>query len=144
MSSVKVFAPATIGNIGPGFDVLGLAIQGMGDTVEAREIPGNEIIIEYIQEVDHNISTDPLKNTASIAAHKVLKTLGIVQGVSLRIRKGFLIPNLLFLFVAILPFTSPTGTIGISLCSMTIRFTILPFTNIRATIGISHCCMTML
>ena len=35
MKSVKVFAPATIGNIGPGFDVLGLAIKGIGDIVEA-------------------------------------------------------------------------------------------------------------
>ena len=28
-----VFAPATIGNVGPGFDVLGLAVEGIGDTV---------------------------------------------------------------------------------------------------------------
>ena len=46
MKSVKVFAPATIGNIGPGFDVLGLAIQGIGDIVEAKEIAGNDLIIE--------------------------------------------------------------------------------------------------
>ena len=38
MNSVKVFSPASIGNIGPGFDVLGLAIDGLGDTVEARKI----------------------------------------------------------------------------------------------------------
>ena len=30
MSNVKVFAPATIGNIGPGFDVLGLDISPLG------------------------------------------------------------------------------------------------------------------
>ena len=34
--SVRVFAPATIGNIGPGFDVLGLAIKGISDIVEAK------------------------------------------------------------------------------------------------------------
>ena len=38
MEWIKVFAPATIGNIGPGFDVLGLAVQQMGDIVEARKI----------------------------------------------------------------------------------------------------------
>jgi homoserine kinase len=37
MEKIRVFAPATIGNIGPGFDVLGLAIQGLGDIVEARK-----------------------------------------------------------------------------------------------------------
>jgi len=29
----RVFAPGTIGNVGPGFDVLGLAVDGIGDTV---------------------------------------------------------------------------------------------------------------
>lgn len=29
---VKVFLPRTLGNIGPGFDVLGLAISGMGNS----------------------------------------------------------------------------------------------------------------
>jgi homoserine kinase len=37
MEWIKVFSPATIGNIGPGFDVLGLAIKGIGDVVEARK-----------------------------------------------------------------------------------------------------------
>jgi hypothetical protein len=30
------FAPATVSNLGPGFDLLGLAIEGIGDTVTAR------------------------------------------------------------------------------------------------------------
>ena len=88
MNKVKIFAPATIGNIGPGFDVLGLAIQGLGDTVEAWEIPGNDLIIEDIQNADHDISTNPLKNTAGIAAQAALSLLGIRQGVSLNIIKG--------------------------------------------------------
>ena len=88
MTSVKVYAPATIGNIGPGFDVLGLAIQGLGDTVEAHEISGNKLIIENIQDADHDIPTDPLKNTSGIAAQKILNLLKINQGVSLNITKG--------------------------------------------------------
>jgi len=88
LNSVKVFAPATIGNIGPGFDVLGLAIQGLGDIVEAKEISNNELIIEDIQNADHNISTNPLKNTAGIAAQEVLNLLEIKRGVSIKISKG--------------------------------------------------------
>ena len=38
MGWIKVFAPASIGNIGPGFDVLGVAISGIGDTIYARKI----------------------------------------------------------------------------------------------------------
>ena len=88
MNSVKVFAPATIGNIGPGFDVLGLAIEGMGDIVKARNISGNKLIIENILNSDHDISLDPTKNTAGIAAQKALDLLNIKSGVSLEIIKG--------------------------------------------------------
>lgn len=88
MNSVKVFSPASIGNIGPGFDVLGLAIDGLGDTVEAREISGNEVVIENIFNADHDISNDPDKNTAGIAAKETLRALGIKNGVGLTLTKG--------------------------------------------------------
>ncbi|MAX31001.1 MAG: homoserine kinase, partial [Candidatus Marinimicrobia bacterium] len=83
MNSVKVFSPASIGNIGPGFDVLGLAIDGLGDTVEAREISGNEVVIDNIFNADHDISNDPDKNTAGIAAKETLRALGKKNGVGL-------------------------------------------------------------
>ena len=88
MNSVKVFSPASIGNIGPGFDVLGLAIDGLGDTVVAREISGNEVVIENIFNADHDISNDPDKNTAGIAAKETLRALGIKNGVGLILTKG--------------------------------------------------------
>ena len=31
MEWIKVFAPATVANIGPGFDILGMAVKGLGD-----------------------------------------------------------------------------------------------------------------
>ena len=62
--TIKVFSPATIGNIGPGFDVLGLAVKGMGDIVEVWKSPGDKIIIEEILNADHPISKDPDENTA--------------------------------------------------------------------------------
>ena len=88
MNSVKVFSPASIGNIGPGFDVLGLAIDGLGDTVEAREISGNEVVIENIFNADHDISNNPDKNTAGIAAKETLRALDIKNGVGLTLTKG--------------------------------------------------------
>ena len=57
---VKVFSPATIGNIGPGFAVLGLAVRGMGDFVEVWDISGDEIVIEEILNADHEITKDYL------------------------------------------------------------------------------------
>ena len=32
---VAVFTPGSIGNVGPGLDILGLAVAGAGDTVHA-------------------------------------------------------------------------------------------------------------
>ena len=37
---VKVFAPASIANLGPGFDCLGVALDGPGDTVSVRRRDG--------------------------------------------------------------------------------------------------------
>ena len=86
--TVKVFSPATIGNIGPGFDVLGLAVKGMGDMVEVWKTSGDNIVIEEILNADHDISKDPDKNTAGIAAREVLRLLKIKQGIGMRIEKG--------------------------------------------------------
>ena len=88
MKTVKVFAPATIGNIGPGFDTLGLAIKGLGDIIEAKECPDNNVIIESIENADHDISKDPAKNTAGIAANEALSMMNVNKGVSLKIIKG--------------------------------------------------------
>jgi homoserine kinase len=86
MDWIKVFAPATIGNIGPGFDVLGLAIGGWGDVIEARKTDSGILISEI--ESEHDLPTDPNENTAGIAAQEVLKLLGVDGGVELKIRKG--------------------------------------------------------
>ena len=43
---IRVFAPATVANLGPGFDVLGLALSTPGDVLEAElsDLPGVEIV----------------------------------------------------------------------------------------------------
>ena len=38
MNWIKVFTPATIANIGLGFDVLGLVVKNIGDIVEVKKI----------------------------------------------------------------------------------------------------------
>lgn len=83
---IKVFAPATIGNIGPGFDVLGLSVKYIGDIVEARKIEKGVLISSI--ESDIPLSSDPKENTAGIAAQEVLDTLNITEGVELKIKKG--------------------------------------------------------
>lgn len=92
MNEIKVFAPASIGNIGPGFDVLGLALSAAGDVVEARRISGNKIIISEITGAEKDLPYDADKNTAGIAAKFVLSELrkkGIkTAGIELKLNKG--------------------------------------------------------
>ena len=42
---ITVFAPATVANVGCGFDVLGFALEKPGDEVTVKKIAGTEIII---------------------------------------------------------------------------------------------------
>jgi len=86
MNWIKVFAPASIGNIGPGFDVLGLAIDSLGDTIQARKIDEG-IVISEITGFD-GLPKEADKNTVSIAASEVLKKLGVNKGIEFKIEKG--------------------------------------------------------
>ena len=89
MESVEVIAPATIGNIGPGFDVLGLAVKHLGDRVEAKKgDSGITISLANGNPSWPELSTDPNKNTAGIAARETLKILGVTEGVDLTLYKG--------------------------------------------------------
>ncbi len=85
---IKVFAPASIGNVGPGFDALGLAVAGLGDAIEAEKIPNG---IELSVENGGTLPSDPLKNTAGVAASETLKLIGNPGGVRLKLIKG--LPN---------------------------------------------------
>ncbi|HKT61378.1 MAG TPA: hypothetical protein VJQ46_15090, partial [Gemmatimonadales bacterium] len=68
--SVTAFAPGGVGNIGPGLDVLGLAVAGAGDEVRAewtRE-PG----IQLLDPGDPSLPRDPARHTSALAARAVL------------------------------------------------------------------------
>lgn len=86
MNWIKVFSPATIGNIGPGFDVLGLAVKGLGDIVEARKIDSGIKISSIESKIE--LSNEPTKNTAGISAYEVLKLLDEKGGIEFKIKKG--------------------------------------------------------
>jgi homoserine kinase len=88
LSSVVVFAPGTASNIGPGFDCLGLAFTGMGDTVRATRLDAPGVRVASVS--DERIPTDPLRNTAALGAAAVLKRAGLERegGIELRVEKG--------------------------------------------------------
>ena len=89
---VTAFAPASIGNVGVGFDMLGLALAGVGDRVSARRIDSPGVTVKEVRGLDGELhpylSTNPDHNTASIAAKALWNDYGDDAGVELRIYKG--------------------------------------------------------
>jgi homoserine kinase len=84
---VRAFAPGTVANLGPGLDVLGLAVAGVGDTVTAERTSDREIRI--LSSGHPEISADPPRNTAGIAASLVRERAGGSSiGIALAIEKG--------------------------------------------------------
>ncbi|HEX2908406.1 MAG TPA: homoserine kinase [Phototrophicaceae bacterium] len=83
----EAFAPATVANLGVGFDILGLALQEPGDTVcaEYREEPGAVII--RIEGDGGRLPYEAHKNTACIAAQETLNFLGVSSGAAITIYK---------------------------------------------------------
>jgi len=84
---VTAFAPATVANLGPGFDVLGLAVQSLGDTVSVRRSQVAGVRITQITGDGGVLPKDPAKNTAAVAARAVLHAAGIEAGLEISIEK---------------------------------------------------------
>ena len=85
-SRVTVFAPGSVGNVGPGLDILGLALTGAGDRVTAERTahPG----ITILDPGHPDLPTDPDRHAAGIAAAAVLAAAGdSATGLALRCRK---------------------------------------------------------
>jgi homoserine kinase len=87
MRSVRAFAPGTVANLGPGLDILGLAVTGAGDTVTAERTADREVRIRSSGHPD--IPAEPERNTAGIAASRVRdRAAAGSTGISLEIEKG--------------------------------------------------------
>jgi len=88
-SRISVYAPASVGNIGPGFDTLGMAVSGMGDLISGQLDPSLETDrIDGISGAWTPIPSSPRENTASIAARFLLDRAGIGTPFRMTISKG--------------------------------------------------------
>jgi homoserine kinase len=78
---VTAFAPGSVGNVGPGFDILGLAIEGIGDRVTVDLEKSGPVVVRGIDA--SLVPADPSKNAASIAARAMAR-----RDVHVTIEKG--------------------------------------------------------
>jgi homoserine kinase len=76
MNKGTAFAPGSIGNVGPGFDVLGLAVDGIGDRVTV-ELTKRESRVHAVTGRDAEfVPRNAAKNCAAIAANAYLEPFG--------------------------------------------------------------------
>lgn len=87
-NSATAFAPASVGNVAVGFDLLGHALEGIGDTVTATRIDEPVVRVSAIRGVVTDLPFDAENNTAARAVAAWRDALGIAFGVDLVIDKG--------------------------------------------------------
>jgi homoserine kinase len=88
VSKATVFAPGSVGNVGPGFDVLGLAVEGIGDRVTVELTDGPAQVAEVTGRDAELVPRDPARNVASIAASAWLRNARIAKNAIVSIDKG--------------------------------------------------------
>jgi homoserine kinase len=88
--SATVFAPGGVGNVGPGLDILGLALAGAGDTVRAEW--GGEPGVRILAPGHDDLPTEATRHTAGLAGLAVVERAGDARcrerGIGLTVRKG--------------------------------------------------------
>jgi len=85
--SATAFAPATVGNVAVGFDVLGFSVGTVGDRVTVTRIPeAGKVSITHIN--DNIIPADPTKNTATAGLVQLCSDLRLDFGFQVDIQKG--------------------------------------------------------
>ncbi|MDR2912304.1 MAG: homoserine kinase [Alistipes sp.] len=88
MKTIKIFAPATVANLGCGFDVAGMAIDGTGDIIEVGVEEGEGIEISNRSEVP--LPDDIESNVATPAVRALLAAYGKEVAVRITILKKIL------------------------------------------------------
>lgn len=86
MDRITVYAPGTSSNLGAGFDCLGLALTGFGDSVTA--VRSENLGVRVVSVSDPRIPLEDNRNTAALAAASVLRHAREPFGIEISIEKG--------------------------------------------------------
>jgi len=86
--SAEAVAPATSANLGSGFDVFGVALDALHDSVFIESTETNRIEISIEGVGSESIPPDPERNTAGLVARAILAFSKEKCGLKIRIGKG--------------------------------------------------------
>ncbi len=78
---IRVFAPATVSNVGSGFDIMGFAIEKTGDIIEMELRDDSGFVIKDLSGV--KIPTKPEENVIFPVIKSLQKELGVDVGVNI-------------------------------------------------------------
>ena len=84
-NEIRVFCPATIANVSCGFDVLGLALDAVGDEMVVRKT--TEKGIKIVKLTGQDLPTDTLQNVAGVAGLALLAASDYEGGFEIEIYK---------------------------------------------------------
>jgi homoserine kinase len=87
-ASATAFAPASVGNVAVGFDVLGHSVDVVGDRVRATLVPESRVTITAITGVVTDLPMSAERNAASMAVLALMDRLDLDHGFELAIEKG--------------------------------------------------------
>ena len=82
------FAPASVGNVAIGFDILGFSVDAIGDRVTARRTAAAGVSIKAIRGVVRDLPIEAAKNTAGRAVIALYEAQPLGFGFELEIDKG--------------------------------------------------------
>jgi homoserine kinase len=88
LTDATAFAPATVANVGIGFDILGHTVEAVGDRVRLRRIDEPTVRIRSITGVAGDLPVEPARNTAGRAVQAMHAALRLSYGFEIDIDKG--------------------------------------------------------
>jgi homoserine kinase len=82
------FAPASVGNVAIGFDILGFSVEALGDRVSVARAPAPGVAIRAVRGIAGDLPHEPRDNTAGRALLALLEAVQPGFGFMLEIDKG--------------------------------------------------------
>ena len=88
MKKIRAFAPATVANMGCGFDIMGMALGGVGDIVSVEVSEGDGLVIHNVSGVE--LPEDIEMNVITPAARAFMAAFGEKRNIVFNVEKKIL------------------------------------------------------
>jgi homoserine kinase len=88
IKQVTTYAPASIANLGPGFDVFGIALEDLGDTITLVVVPEKGVRVSIVGVDADSIPVNAVENSAGAVLNHFIEKHHPDHGFRVNIEKG--------------------------------------------------------